>query len=86
MSGQIKAVETYVQRQSNPRLLKLHTVVNPKARRQPTAQSVVAPIKPYTLRDIADPEGRAQHGEIVYVFRNTDTNQIIYSLQELLDV
>jgi hypothetical protein len=33
-----------------------------------------------------DPERTALHGEIIYIFRNTKTNQIIYSLQELLDV
>jgi hypothetical protein len=33
-----------------------------------------------------DPEGTSQHGEIIYIFRNTKTNQVIYSLQELLAV
>ncbi|KAF7674378.1 hypothetical protein GT037_007138 [Alternaria burnsii] len=80
-----KRIAAYVERQSNPRHLRLQTVVNEKARRQATGQRVVSPIKPYTLRDVVDPEGTAQHGEIIYIFRNTKTNQIIYSLQELLD-
>lgn len=79
-------VSEYVVRQSNPRHLKLQTVVNPKARRQATGVFVPAPVKPYTLRDVVDPEAKAQHGEIIYVFRNEKTNQIIYSLSELLDV
>jgi len=81
-----RRVAAYVQRQSNPKLLKLQTVVNEKARRQPTGKHVQAPAKPYTLRDVVDPQGTAKHGEIIYIFRNTKTNQIIYSLQELLDV
>ncbi|KAJ4376014.1 hypothetical protein N0V83_001294 [Neocucurbitaria cava] len=80
-----KRVAAYVVRQSNPRHVKLQVVVNPKARRQATGQFVPAPLKPYTLRDVVDPEGKARHGEIIYVFRNDKTNQIIYSLQELLD-
>ncbi|RYN16573.1 hypothetical protein AA0112_g12442 [Alternaria arborescens] len=80
-----KRIAVYVERQSNPRHLRLQTVVNEKARRQATGQRVVSPIKPYTLRDVVDPEGTARHGEIIYIFRNTKTNQIIYSLQELLD-
>jgi hypothetical protein len=81
-----RRVAAYVVRQSNPRHVKLQTVVNPKARRQPTGRFIPAPRKPYTLKDVVDPEGKAQHGEIIYVFRNIKTNQIIYSLQELLDV
>ncbi|EMD58832.1 hypothetical protein COCSADRAFT_102645 [Bipolaris sorokiniana ND90Pr] len=80
-----RRVAAYVQRQSNPKHLRLQTVVNEKARRQATGQHVNAPIKPYTLRDVVDPEGTAKHGEIIYIFRNTKTNQVIYSLQELLD-
>jgi hypothetical protein len=81
-----RRVAAYVVRQSNPKHLRLQTVVNEKARRQATGKRVTAPIKPYTLRDVVDPEGTAEHGEIIYIFRNTKTNQIIYSLQELLDV
>ncbi|KAF1849214.1 uncharacterized protein K460DRAFT_375898 [Cucurbitaria berberidis CBS 394.84] len=80
-----RRVAAYVVRQSNPRHVKLQVVVNPKAKPQPTAQFVPAPLKPYTLRDVVDPEGKARHGEIIYVFRNIKSNQIIYSLQELLD-
>ncbi|KAK1913617.1 hypothetical protein P3342_006860 [Pyrenophora teres f. teres] len=80
-----RRVTAYVKRQSNPKLLKLQTVVNEKARRQATGKHVQAPSKPYTLRDVVDPKGTAKHGEIIYIFRNTKTNQIIHSLQELLD-
>jgi hypothetical protein len=79
-------VAAYVERQSNPKHLRLQTIVNDKARRQPTGKRVTAPLKPYTLRDVVDPEGTAKHGEIIYIFRNTKSNQIIYSLNELLDV
>ena len=81
-----KRVGLYVQRQSNPRHLRVQTVVNPKAKPLATAQSTVRPIKPYTLRDVVDPAGTTKHGQVIYVFRNIKTNQIIYSLQELLDV
>ncbi|KAI4906713.1 hypothetical protein J4E90_010172 [Alternaria incomplexa] len=80
-----KQIAAYVERQSNPQHLRLQTVVSEKARRQATAQHVISPVKPYTLRDVVDPEGTAKHGEIIYIFRNTKSNQIIYSLQELLD-
>lgn len=81
-----KRVAAYVVRQSNPRHVKLQVVVNQKAKQQATGKFVPPPMKPYTLRDIVDPEGTARHGEIIYIFRNIKTNQIIYSLQELLDV
>lgn len=81
-----KRVAAYVVRQSNPRHVKLQIVVNPKSRQQATGQKVIPPLKPFTLKDVVDPEGKSRHGEIIYVFRNTRTNQIIYSLGELLDV
>ncbi len=81
-----KRVAQYVVRQSNPRHLKLQTVVNAKAKPLSTGKTTVRPIKPYTLRDVVDPAGTARHGQIIYVFRSIKTNQIIYSLQELLDV
>ena len=81
-----KRVAQYVVRQSNPRHLRVQTVVNPKAKPLATAQTAVRPIKPYTLRDVVDPEGTTKHGQVIYVFRSIKTNQIIYSLQELLDV
>ncbi|KAF2628323.1 hypothetical protein BU25DRAFT_390881 [Macroventuria anomochaeta] len=80
-----KKVAQYVVRQSNPRHVKLQTVVNAKAKPLATGKTAVRPIKPYTLRDVVDPEGSARHGQIIYVFRSIKTNQIIYSLQELLD-
>jgi hypothetical protein len=81
-----KRVALYVLQQSNPRHVKLQFVVNPKSRRQATGQFVVPPIKPFTLRDVVDPERKTRHGQIIYIFRNTKSNQIIYSLAELLDV
>ena len=82
----VRGVEEYVQRQSVPGQFRLQFVVNPKSRRQPTGQSVPPPRKPFTLRDVVDPEGTTRHGQLIYVFRNTKSNQIIYSLAELLDV
>ncbi|KAF1927592.1 uncharacterized protein M421DRAFT_5874 [Didymella exigua CBS 183.55] len=88
-AGRVRLLENkvaqYVVRQSNPRHVKLQTVVNAKAKPLPTGKSMVRPIKPYTLRDVVDPEGTARHGQIIYVFRSIKTNQVIYSLQELLD-
>lgn len=81
-----KKAEKYVARHSNPPHGKVHTVVNERARRQPAGRSAMTPRRPYTLRDLVDPKGTKEHGEIIYVFRHTITNQIIYSLQELLDV
>jgi hypothetical protein len=46
----------------------------------------VHPTKPFTVQDVVDPEGKARHGEIIYVFRNTKSDQVIYSLQPLLNV
>jgi hypothetical protein len=79
-------VAAYVARQSNPRHVRLQVVANPKAILPATGKTVVHPVKPFTLRDVVDPEGKALHGEIIYVFRHNRTNQIIYSLQELLSV
>ena len=81
-----RKVAQYVVRQSNPRHVKLQTVVNPKAKPLPTGKTAVRPVKPYTLRDVVDPDGTARHGQIIFVFRSIKTNQILYSLQELLDV
>ncbi|KAF2798202.1 hypothetical protein K505DRAFT_322069 [Melanomma pulvis-pyrius CBS 109.77] len=42
--------------------------------------------KPFTLRDLADPAGAfPEHGQLIFVFRNVQTNQILYSLSEVLD-
>jgi hypothetical protein len=79
-------VVQYISRQSSPGDVKLQLVVNPKAIRPSTGQFHPAPRKPFTLRDVVDPEGKARHGEIIYIFRNIKTNQIIYSLQELMSV
>jgi hypothetical protein len=79
-------VTAYVAGQSKPRHIRLQVFANPKARRPATGQTTIAPYKPFTLRDVVDPDGKAQHGEIIYIFRHNRTNQIIYSLQELLNV
>jgi hypothetical protein len=76
----------YVVHHSKALQLKLQTVVNPNARLPATGQRGQPPPKPYTLRDVIDPKGEAQHGEVIYIFRNIKTNQIIYSLGELLNV
>jgi hypothetical protein len=81
-----RKVYEYVNSQSNPRHVRLQVVVNPKARLPATGQTTLAPRKPFTLKDVVDPNGQARHGEIIYVFRNVKTNQVIYSLQELLNV
>jgi hypothetical protein len=81
-----RQVTKYVVHHSKAQQLKLQVVVNPKARLPATGQRGHAPDKPYTLKDIVDPKGKAQHGEIIYIFRNIKTNQIIYSLGELLNV
>jgi hypothetical protein len=81
-----RKVYAYVNSQSNPRNVRLQVVVNPKARLPATGQTTIAPRKPFTLRDVVDPNGQALHGEIIYVFRNIKSNQVIYSLQELLHV
>ncbi|KAF2126698.1 hypothetical protein P153DRAFT_368767 [Dothidotthia symphoricarpi CBS 119687] len=80
-----KRVERHVVRQSNPKHIRLQTVVNPKSKPQSSGQTALRPIKPFTLADHVDPEGTTRHGQVIYVFRNAKTNQIIYSLQELLD-
>jgi hypothetical protein len=84
--GPKSRIKRYVAAQSRPRHVKLQVFANPKAQRPATGQTTIAPYKPFTLRDVVDPTGKAQHGEIIYIFRNNRTNQIIYSLQELLSV
>jgi len=79
-----QTVASFVRRQSRPPLLRLQTVVNPRARRPPTGQHATPPARPSTLRDLVDAKATAAHGELVYVFRNVATNQVLYSLQELL--
>lgn len=72
---------------SKPRTdLSLQVVVNPKWKEQPGSRPFRMSYKPHTVRDLVDPEGEAQHGQIIYVFANVKTNQVIYSLSELLDV
>ncbi|KAH7380208.1 transcriptional regulation of mitochondrial recombination-domain-containing protein [Phaeosphaeria sp. MPI-PUGE-AT-0046c] len=77
-------VAKYVAQQSNPRHIKLQIVANPKARAPAPGKHLIQPYKPFTLKDVVDPEGKARHGEIIYIFRNVKSNQVIYSLQELL--
>jgi hypothetical protein len=66
--------------------LSLHIVVNPKWKQQPGKKPHRLAYKPHTVRDLVDPEGTAKHGQIIYVFANIKTGQVIYSLVELLDV
>lgn len=71
---------------SKPAHLDMAVLVNPRWKNQPGDKKVMRRHKPHTLRDLADPNGHAKHGEIIYVFRHIRTNQIIYSLNELLEV
>ena len=64
----------------------LSVVTDPQWKRQPAHKFRTLRSRPYTLRDVVDPDRRKKHGEVIYVFRNTKTNQVIYSLSELLDV
>ncbi|KAF2643882.1 hypothetical protein P280DRAFT_466606 [Massarina eburnea CBS 473.64] len=65
--------------------LNLSTVTDPKWKKHPGNRGKKLRRKPHTLRDIVDPQGRKKHGEVIYVFRSTKTNQVIYSLSEMLD-
>ncbi|KAL1592786.1 hypothetical protein SLS60_011202 [Paraconiothyrium brasiliense] len=65
--------------------LSLQIVVNPKWKQQPGKKPFRMSYKPHTLRDLVDPEAAATHGQIIYVFANVKTGQVIYSLNELLD-
>ncbi|KAF1962305.1 hypothetical protein CC80DRAFT_588871 [Byssothecium circinans] len=88
--GNQRAVEqeitNHVIRLSKPATaLSLSVVTDPKWKKQPGSKTRKLKHKPYTLRDIVDPERKKKHGEVIYVFRNTKTNQVIYSLSEMLD-
>ena len=73
--------------QSKPQTpLSMHIVVNPQWKQQPGKKPHRQSFKPHTVRDLVDPEGVAEHGQIIYVFANIKTGQVIYSLNELLDV
>ena len=65
--------------------LSLHIVVDPRWKPQPGKRPFRESYKPHTVRDLVDPEGDAKHGQIIYVFANVKTNQVIYSLNEMLD-
>ncbi|KAF2452052.1 hypothetical protein P171DRAFT_347804 [Karstenula rhodostoma CBS 690.94] len=65
--------------------LSLQVVVNPKWKQQPGKKPFRMSYKPHTVRDLVDPEAAAKHGQIIYVFANIKTGQVIYSLNELLD-
>ncbi|KAF9739756.1 hypothetical protein PMIN03_004666 [Paraphaeosphaeria minitans] len=65
--------------------LSLQVVVNPKWKQQPGKKPFRMSYKPHTVRDLIDAEAAAKHGQIIYVFANVKTNQVIYSLNELLD-
>lgn len=82
-----RLVVKQVQELSKPAAsLAIRTVINPKWKQLPGKRSTHLFEKPYSLRAIVDPEGTAKHGEIIYVFRNIKTNQVIYSLSEMMDV
>ncbi|CAI6332727.1 unnamed protein product [Periconia digitata] len=77
----------HVHQLSNPGTpLTVRTVVDP-GWKKPIGKrpGVKLPTKPLSLGDIVDPEGKAAHGSIIYVFRNAKTHQVIYSLSEMLD-
>ncbi|KAJ4305921.1 hypothetical protein N0V90_001454 [Kalmusia sp. IMI 367209] len=65
--------------------LNVQVVVNSKWKQQPGKKNQALQYRPHTVRDLVDPEGTAKHGQIIYVFANVKTGQVIYSLVELLD-
>lgn len=82
-----RKVRNHVVRLSKPPTpLGLQVVVNPQWKKQPGKKTRKLAHKPHTLRDLVDPTHKARHGQIIYVFRNIKSNQVIYSLVELLDV
>jgi len=66
--------------------LSLQVVVNRKWKDMPGTKTRKLTYKPHTLRDLVDPQGEKKHGQIIYIFKNIRTKQVIYSLAELLDV
>lgn len=81
-----REVRNHVLQLSKPAALGLQVVVNPSWKDLPGKKTKKLAFKPHTLRDVVDPEAKAKHGQIIYIFRNSRTNQVIYSLAELLDV
>lgn len=80
-------IRNHVIAQSKPtKALSLQIVVHPKWKQKPGKANQPLHSRPHTVRDLVDPEGVAQHGQIIYVFSNIRTGQVIYSLSELLDV
>lgn len=82
-----RQVRRHVLSRSQPSTaLALHYVVDPRWKRLPGKKGRKLAHKPHTLRDLVDPQAKKQHGEVIYIFKNIRTNQVIYSLAELLDV
>ncbi|PVH91935.1 hypothetical protein DM02DRAFT_606007 [Periconia macrospinosa] len=67
--------------------LAVRTVLDPGWKRQPAkkTKTKALPLKPLSLRDLVDPDRKAKHGTIIYVFRNDKSNQVIYSLSEMME-
>lgn len=81
-----QALKSHVLAVSKPAAnLAVRTVMVQKWKQQP-GKTRKQQFRPHTLKDMVDPAGKAKHGQIIYIFRNTRTNQVIYSLAELLDV
>jgi hypothetical protein len=82
-----REVREHVLSQSKPATaLSLQVVMDPKWKQLPGNKTKKMAFQPHTLRDLVDPQGAKKHGQIIYIFKNTRTKQVIYSLAELLDV
>ncbi|KAF2687003.1 hypothetical protein K458DRAFT_476646 [Lentithecium fluviatile CBS 122367] len=80
-----RAARRHVVVESKPATpLSLHFVTDPKWKEQPGKKPRKLSYKPHTLRDLVDPQKATKHGQIIYIFKNTRTKQVIYSLAELL--
>jgi len=82
----VSRLRSHVLQQSKPSThFQLMTVVDQKWKQKPKHSTKPLPRKPHTLRDLVDPEGTSEHGQIIYVFRHLRTGQVIYSFVEQLD-
>ncbi|KAF1972588.1 hypothetical protein BU23DRAFT_555096 [Bimuria novae-zelandiae CBS 107.79] len=82
-----RALRAHVLDYSKPQTsLSIQVAVNSRWKQQPGKKKTQnLAYKPHTVKDLIDPEGTAKHGQIIYVFANVKTGQVIYSLVELLD-